>query len=77
MCSLHKIKLNNGINLITKINKKTPRIAFTLYFKINEQEKYSGLYSLLNRLFFKGAKNILQLSWQTSLKRTLLSAIQI
>ena len=56
MCSLHKIKLNNGINLITKINKKTPRIAFTLYFKINEQEKYSGLYSLLNRLFFQGSK---------------------
>ena len=56
MCSLHKIKLNNGINLITKINKKTPRIAFTLYLKINEQEKYSGLYSLLNRLFFQGSK---------------------
>ena len=56
MCSLHKINLDNGINLITKINKKTPRIAFTLYLKINEQEKYSGLYSLLNRLFFQGTK---------------------
>lgn len=56
MCSLLKTNLNNGINLITKINKKTPRIAFTLYLKINEQEKYSGLYSLLNRLFFQGTK---------------------
>lgn len=56
MCSLHKTNLDNGINLITKINKKTPRIAFTLYLKINEQEKYSGLYSLLNRLFFQGTK---------------------
>lgn len=56
MCSLLKTNLNNGINLITKINKKTPRIAFTLYLKINEQEKYSGVYSLLNRLFFQGTK---------------------
>ena len=56
MSLLNKLNLQNGIDLITKVNEKTPRIAFTLYIKINEQEKYSGLYSLLNRLFFQGTK---------------------
>lgn len=37
-----------------KQNKNTPRIALSLYFRINNPEKIPGVYTLLNRLFFQG-----------------------
>ena len=51
-----KILLNNGINLIYKDVKNTPRIALTCFAKITQTEKIAGIYALLNRLFTQGTK---------------------
>ncbi len=53
---MKKLILNNNIPIILKENKNTPRIAVTLYFKINKPEEIPGEYSLLNRLFMQGTK---------------------
>ena len=46
--------LSNGIKACFKQNKNTPRAALTLNISINKPEKYSGQYSLMNRLLLKG-----------------------
>ena len=46
--------LSNGIKACFKQNENTPRIALTLNVSINKPEKYSGQYSLMNRLLLKG-----------------------
>ena len=48
--------LKNGIKTCVKNNKNTPRIALTLNFSINEDEKFAGEYLLMNRLLLKGTK---------------------
>lgn len=53
---MDKIQLENGINLICKTVKNTPRIALTCFVKINQTEKIAGVYSMLNRLFTQGTK---------------------
>ena len=50
--------LKNGIKACIKQNKNTPRVALTLNISINDEEKYAGEYSLMNRLLLKGTKNI-------------------
>jgi len=50
--------LSNGIKTCIKKNADTPRTALTLNISINEEEKYAGEYSLMNRLLLKGTKNI-------------------
>lgn len=46
--------LKNGIKACIKQNKNTPRVALTLNISINNEEKYAGEYSLMNRLLLKG-----------------------
>ena len=48
--------LKNGIKACIKQNKNTPRVALTLNISINDEEKYAGEYSLMNRLLLKGTK---------------------
>ncbi len=54
---MNKIYLNNGLPVILKENKDTPRISVCLYLKIEEPEKKAGQYSLLNRLFLQGTNS--------------------
>lgn len=53
---MEKLLLNNGIKLITKMAKNTPRIALTCYVNINKAEQIPGTYNMLNRLFTQGSK---------------------
>lgn len=53
---MEKILLENGINLICKTARNTPRIALTCFVKITQTEKIAGIYSMLNRLFTQGTK---------------------
>ena len=48
--------LQNGIKACVKQNKNTPRVALTLNISINEEEKFAGEYSLMNRLLLKGTQ---------------------
>ena len=49
--------LTNGIKTCIKQNKNTPRVALTLNISINNEEKYAGEYSMMNRLLLKGTTN--------------------
>ena len=49
--------LTNGIKACIKQNKNTPRVALTLNISINEEEKFAGEYSMMNRLLLKGTTN--------------------
>ena len=51
---MREIKLVNNISACIKRNEKTPRIALTLNFSINFEEKTAGQYLLMNRLLLKG-----------------------
>lgn len=53
---MKKIKLKNGITVILKINKNTPRTALSFYLSLENYEKRAGIYDLLNRLFLQGTK---------------------
>ncbi len=53
---MEKYTLTNGINVIIKKNNNTPRTAVIMYVKLNEDEKKTGIYYLLSRLFLKGTK---------------------
>ena len=48
--------LTNGIKACIKQNKNTPRVALTLNISINDEEKFAGEYSMMNRLLLKGTK---------------------
>lgn len=54
---MEKIILNNGIPAVLKTNENTPRIALSLYLRINNPEKKAGIHTILNRLFMQGTKN--------------------
>jgi zinc protease len=45
-----------GIDIIVKNNKKTPRIALCCYFGMKKPEKHAGIHSLLTKLMFQGTK---------------------
>ena len=53
---MKKISLKNGITVILKSNKNTPRTAVTFYLSLEKPEKIPGVYDLLNRLFLQGTK---------------------
>lgn len=53
---MRELILNNNIKVCIKQNKNTPRVALTLNLSISEPEKFSGEYSLMNRLLLKGTK---------------------
>ena len=53
---MRELILNNNIKVGVKQNKNTPRVALTLNLSISEPEKFSGEYSLMNRLLLKGTK---------------------
>lgn len=53
---MKKTQLNNGITIISKINKNTPRIAVTFYLCLDKPEKKAGVNVLLNRLFLQGTE---------------------
>jgi len=53
---MKKINLSNGITVILKENKNTPRTAITFYLSLEEGEKISGTFDILNRLFLQGTK---------------------
>ncbi len=54
---MEKISLNNEISTVVKVNSNTPRVALSLYFRVNTPEKKPGINTLLNRLFMQGTKN--------------------
>lgn len=53
---MRELILNNNIKVCVKQNENTPRVALTLNLSISEPEKFSGEYSLMNRLLLKGTK---------------------
>ena len=53
---MSEFELKNGIKSCIKRNFNTPRAALTMCFSINDPEKYSGQYLLMNRLLLKGTK---------------------
>ena len=54
---MERYTLNNKIEAIVKRNKNTPRVAIVMYIRLNEDEKYSGLYFLLTQLLLQGTNN--------------------
>lgn len=54
---MQKNILKNGIKVLVKNNKNTPRIAFVMYSKLNNDEKKAGLYYLMSQLLFQGTTN--------------------
>lgn len=55
---MKKTQLSNGITLISKINKNTPRTAITFYLCLDKPEEKAGVYSILNRLFLQGTEKL-------------------
>ena len=53
---MREFDLKNNIRACVRENKNTPRVALTLNFSISVPEKYSGEYSLMNRLLLKGTE---------------------
>lgn len=51
-----KLIQKDGIDIILKNTKDTPRTAVCLFFSIDEPEKYAGVYSLFAKLLLKGTK---------------------
>ena len=51
---MEKYTLKNGINVLVKNNKNTPRVAVVLYAKLNRDEEKAGLYYLLTQLLYQG-----------------------
>ena len=54
---MKKLKLNNGIDVIIKNNKNTPRTAIVMYAQITKDEEKAGLYYLLTQLLLQGTKS--------------------
>ena len=54
---MQKYILENGITTIIKNNKNTPRTAFVMYAKLNNDEHKAGLYYLMSQLLFQGTTN--------------------
>ena len=54
---MKKETLSNNIELITKINAKTPRIALNIFVQLAKQEQKAGIYSIMNRLLMQGTSN--------------------
>lgn len=54
---MQEFELKNNIKSVYKQNKNTPRVALTLNFSINEEEKTAGIYCLMSRLLMQGTKN--------------------
>ena len=53
---MREFELQNGIKSVYKKNNETPRMAITMNFSINEEEKFAGTYSLMTRLLLQGTK---------------------
>lgn len=53
---MKKTQLNNGITLISRVNKNTPRTAITFYLCPDKPEETPGVNALLNRLFLQGTQ---------------------
>ena len=53
---MNEFVLKNGIKSAYRKNPETPRIALTMNFSINDEEKFAGTYSLMARLLLQGTK---------------------
>ena len=53
---MKEFELKNGIKSVYKKNTETPRIALTMNFSIDNEEKLAGTYSLMTRLLLQGTK---------------------
>ena len=51
---MREFELANGIKSVYKKNNETPRIALTMNVSINDEERVSGVYSLMTRLLLQG-----------------------
>ena len=51
---MREFELANGIKSVYKKNSETPRIAMTMNFSIDEEERLAGVYSLMTRLLLQG-----------------------
>lgn len=56
MNKFQTIKLENGINLVIKQNKNTPRIAVNYFIKNYAKEEKAGTLALISRLMMQGTK---------------------
>ena len=45
-----------NINILLQKENKTPRMSVNFFFKVNNQEKFAGVNSLLSRLLLQGTK---------------------
>ena len=54
---MNKELLSNNIELVTKKNEKTPRIALDIMFQLKTPEKKAGIYTIMNRLLSQGTTN--------------------
>lgn len=53
---MREFELKNGIKSVYKKNTETPRMAITMNFSINDEEKFAGTYSLMTRLLLQGTE---------------------
>ena len=53
---MKEFELKNGIKSVYKKNTETPRIALTMNFSIDNEEKLAGTHSLMTRLLLQGTK---------------------
>lgn len=51
-----KLIQKDGIDILIKNTKNTPRMAVCLYFSIDLPEKFAGVYTLFSKLLLKGTK---------------------
>lgn len=51
-----KLIQKDGIDILIKNMKNTPRMAVCLYFSIDLPEKFAGVYTLFSKLLLKGTK---------------------
>lgn len=54
---MQEFELKNNIKAVYRENKNTPRVALSLNFSINDEEKLPGEYCLMSRLLLQGTKN--------------------
>ena len=53
---MREFELKNGIKSVYKKNNETPRMALTMNFSINDEERLAGVYSLMTRLLLQGTE---------------------
>ena len=69
-----KLIQKDGIDILFKNNKNTPRSAVCLYFSIDKPERYAGIYTLFSKLLLKGT---IAMARRLLLRMTATSFVQV